>query len=258
MPKINVYLPDDLAEMVKETSVPVSVICQRALEQAVRRVTAVRAAAVGKANAEDTLAQLSRFTSRARDVVELAIEQARTQDTPSVDTGHLLGGILDEGGSLAVHVLRGLDIDPDQLRDELIRQSASEPSRVGGSDGSLPFSIPAAKVLELSAAEAISLDNNYIGCEHLLLGLAVEPDGVAGNVLRGQAADHRALRRAVVAAIGVHLRAQAQQDGLLTPEAAEPQLIDVMRQQLAPIIGRLARLEQHVGISGDDGASPQL
>jgi ATP-dependent Clp protease ATP-binding subunit ClpC len=250
MPKINVYLPDDLAESVKDAGIPVSTICQAALEQAVRRVNAIRAAAAGNANIEDSLAQATKLTARARDVVKLARDQARTRDTP-LSTGDLLGAILVEGSSLAIHVLRAAEVDMDQLRDELTRQSFPEPPREGGPEGATPFSLPATKALELTAAEAISLGHNYIGCEHLLLGLAAEPDGVAGKVLRGQGAEHRVLRRTVVAAMAgyVHHQAQSTQGGSSTPQAAESQVLDAIRQELAPVIERLARLEERAGTS---------
>ena len=73
MPKINVYLPDDLAESVKETGLPVSAICQRALEQSVKRVSAIRAAVIGDLNDDDPTAGLTSFTQRAKDVIKLGI-----------------------------------------------------------------------------------------------------------------------------------------------------------------------------------------
>src|SRR5689334_9408393 len=114
MPKINVYLPDDLAEAVKEAGVPVSPVCQRALEGAVRRVAAVRQAAQLDLGQGDPTATLTHFTARARTAVRLAIEQAREAGAPEVGTEQLLAGLLAEGGNLALGILRSLEIEPEE------------------------------------------------------------------------------------------------------------------------------------------------
>src|SRR6185369_3066570 len=210
MPKINVYLPDDLAEAVKEAGVPVSAICQRALEQAVRRVTAIRETALGELDDADLAARLPQFTARARTALKLGGEQARAAGAPAVGSGHLLGGLLAEGGNLALHVLRAVEIEPGAAGRELARPGPDEPAT---GDTGLRFSSPAANALELAVTEATGLGHNYVGCEHLLLGLVAEPDGTAGQVLRSLGAELRLTRRAVVAALAgyVHLRAQAAQ-----------------------------------------------
>ncbi|RZQ59595.1 Clp protease N-terminal domain-containing protein [Amycolatopsis suaedae] len=222
MPKINVYLPDELAESVRETGVPVSAICQRALEQSVRRVTAIRAATFGELG-EDPTASLTHFTERTRTVLRTAIERARSE----IGTEHLLAALLDEGTNLALHVLRAVEIEPDLVARKL------EPEM--GDDGPRRFDQHAAAALELAVTEALSLGHNYVGCEHLLLGLLAEPDGRAGMVLRALGADLRSVRRAVVAALSgyVHLRAQQ----------ADP-IAAVVREELKPIIERIERLEQ--------------
>src|SRR2546430_11398091 len=115
MPKINVYLPDELAEAVKDSGVPVSAICQRALEQSVRRVTAIREAVLSDLEVTDPAAHLSRFTKRAATVVKLAIEQARADGAATVGTQHLLHGILAEGKNMALMGLTAIDVDPKQL-----------------------------------------------------------------------------------------------------------------------------------------------
>ena len=102
MPKINVYLPDDLADAVRDTGVPVSAICQRALEQAVRRVTAIRRISLTDLSSADLAGQLSAFTARAVTVLTLARDSA----AGPVTTTDLRNGLLDEGGNLAVQVLR--------------------------------------------------------------------------------------------------------------------------------------------------------
>ncbi|GAA4020990.1 hypothetical protein GCM10022247_51430 [Allokutzneria multivorans] len=237
MPKINVYLPDELAEAVKETGVPVSAICQRALEQSVRRVTAIRETALGDLDVDDPTARLANYTPRSRTAVKLAIERARLSGAESVGSEHLLGGMLAEGGNLALQVLGVLEIDPAQLLREL---DGAVPAASGEGSGQR-FGSDAANVLELAVSEAIALGHNYVGCEHLLLGLVSEPDGAGGQLLRSHGAELRLTRRAVTAALAgyVHLRAQA------SPQAASQ--VDAAAL-LQPIMQRLERIEKHVGL----------
>ncbi|WP_241684516.1 type II toxin-antitoxin system CcdA family antitoxin [Actinomadura sp. J1-007] len=82
MPKINVYLPDELAQAVKESGVPVSAICQRALDQAVRRITAIRSAALADLTREDLAATFPNVTARARDAIAHAVEAAASAARP--------------------------------------------------------------------------------------------------------------------------------------------------------------------------------
>jgi ATP-dependent Clp protease ATP-binding subunit ClpC len=248
MPKINVYLPDELAEAVKAAGVPVSAICQRALEQAVRRVTAIRETVLNGPDGEDPTApsRLRHFTDRARTAVRLGLERAAAESAAAVGTEHLLAGVLAEGGNLALHVLRAIDVEPEAVLQELSRQAVSAGAPAGGPERR--FGGPAANALELAVTEATALGHNYVGCEHLLLGLLAEPDGTAGHVLRGMGADYRLTRHAVTAALAgyVHLRAQA------TPGAADPAAVSAhavaaaVRRELEPVVRRLERLEERV------------
>jgi ATP-dependent Clp protease ATP-binding subunit ClpA len=223
MPKINVYLPDDLADAVRDTGVPVSAICQRALEQAVRRITAIRQISLTDLSDGDLAGQLSAFTARAVTVLRLARDSA----TSAVTTTDLLNGILTEGNNLALQVLRSMEIDPERLRLD----ASAEP-------GEHSFSDPATNALELTVGEATGLGHNYVGCEHLLIGLAAEPDGAAGRALRAAGADVKAVRRAVSAALAgyKHLREQTSPGGVDTLRSA-------IRQALAPLIRRIEALE---------------
>ncbi|GIH63142.1 Clp protease N-terminal domain-containing protein [Microbispora siamensis] len=279
MPKINVYLPDDLAEAVKEAALPVSAICQRALEQAVRRVTAIRESILGDFEIDDP--RLSHFTPRTRAVFRLALERARAEGASGIGTEHLLAAMLAEGQNLALHVLRAIEIEPSLLERDLASRSPSAPAAAAGpeqsgddgtgKDGPSRFDAPAANALELAVTEAHALGHNYIGCEHLLLGLVTEPDGIGGQVLRARGAEPRLTRRAVVAALAgyVHLRAQdasasqaaSQSAAQATPQAASQTAVQavaaVVRQEIAPLLQRVERLERHAGVaaSAEDDAS---
>lgn len=237
MPKINVYLPDDLAESVKETGLPVSAICQRALEQSVKRVTAIRA--VSDLSGTDPTAGLTSFTQRTRDVLKLAIAAARDRGAAEVGTRDLLSGLLAEGTNLALHVLRSIDVVPETVLREL-RQIES---RTAEGDAAR-FGTTAANTLELTVVEALTLGHNYVGCEHLLLGLVTEPDGAAGQVLRALGVEQRQARLAVSAALAGYVHLQANQAG-----GATSAITAAVGKALEPVLRRLDRLEERAGLS---------
>lgn len=248
MPKINIYLPDELAEAVKETNVPVSAVCQRALEQAARRITAIRQVALTDLDLDDATARLTHFTDRARTALRLGVERARGSGAREVGTEHLLGGVLEEGGNLAVQLLRTMEIDPRQVERELARRASGHLQDDGASVTGLRFGGHAAAALELSVTESTSLGHNYIGCEHLLLGLVTEPDGTAGQVLRAMGADQRTTRNAVAAALGVYRHLQAQLQGRQTGVASRTGdttevLAAAIRKELEPLVRRLDQVE---------------
>ncbi|WP_422773556.1 Clp protease N-terminal domain-containing protein [Plantactinospora sp. WMMC1484] len=273
MPKINVYLPDELAEAVRVAGIPVSAVCQRALEQAVRRVTAIRETALGELDDADLAARLPHFTPRARAAVLMAVERSRADGSASVGSAHLLAGMLAEGTNLALRVLRTEEIEPERLARDLAGRPAAEPG--ADPDDALRFSGPAANALELAVTEATAFGHNYVGCEHLLLGLIAEPDGGGGQLLRSLGAELRLTRRAVAAALAgyVHLRAQtAAQAGsagtapspgnaagapsTASTAGASPEIAALLtaavRRELQPIVTRLERLEERVGGTGGD------
>jgi ATP-dependent Clp protease ATP-binding subunit ClpA len=235
MPKINVYLPDDLAEAVRETGLPVSPICQRALEQAVRRITTIRQAVLTDIDPAWLAERLPTFTARLISVLNLATARARETGAATVTTGDLLHGLLAEGQNLGLQILSAMDVAPGSLTAPGTPEPPATP-------GSLRFSAAAAVALELSVGEAIGFGHNYVGCEHLLVGLAAEPDGAAGDLLRSRAVDGKAARRTVAAAIAgyVHHRATT------ADQTAPPALLNAVRAELAPIVQRLERLEEHL------------
>ncbi|MGI8798275.1 MAG: Clp protease N-terminal domain-containing protein [Pseudonocardia sp.] len=215
MPKVEVYLSDDLAARVERNRLQVSVICQQALEQALRRIDTVRAAAAGTTEVLAAAADPPPFTARAQTVLLAARERGRAADPPAVSTGHLLAAILSTGPSLAHHVLGAMDVDVAELGDELAGRPAAEAAAAEAQDeghrpdGATALSGPARTALLLARAEAASFGHNFIGCEHLLLGLSAEPDGRAGRVLRERGVEHAALRRTIAAAVAVHDRARS-------------------------------------------------
>ncbi|WP_305786679.1 Clp protease N-terminal domain-containing protein [Symbioplanes lichenis] len=234
MPKINVYLPDDLADAVRDAQVPVSAICQRALEQAVRRITTIRRTVLDELDPAALAGQLPHFTARAVTVLSLAVNRARAAGAETVTTGHLLGGMLAEGANLGLQILHTLDIDPVALDEP----DAAEP---GPGGGGLRFSTAAANAVELAVTEATGLGHNYVGCEHLLIGLSAEPDGGAGRLLRDRGADGRATRRAVAAVLTGYARGRDA-----TATADVPQVLAAVRAELSPLIRRIEALEQRV------------
>jgi ATP-dependent Clp protease ATP-binding subunit ClpC len=246
MPKINVYLPDDLAEAVKDADLPVSAVCQRALEQAVLRVTAVRQIAAGGTHpdlVDDTA--IVPFTARAMRILEAAQAEAAAADLPTLDSAHLLRAIVSDRNSMAVQVLAALDITSRQLLAELDRRMAASQHTSAASGGaSAALSPDVAKALELATNEASGLGTSYLGTEHLLLGLIGEPDGVAGHALRALGADLRLTRSTVAAALagyGAGVARQRATGQAVTGQAAE--IKAAIRGELAPVLARIDRLE---------------
>ncbi|HEY2795538.1 MAG TPA: Clp protease N-terminal domain-containing protein [Micromonosporaceae bacterium] len=248
VPKINVYLSDELADAVKEAGLSVSAICQRALEQAVGRVIAIREATANGTVTFGLNDQMgTHFTKRAYNMVVSAAEDAGTQGQ-ALGTAHLLRSILLERENLAVRVLTSMEIEPEELAHALyerVKAGAVEGAADGAAEGEVSVSSSARAVLQLAATEATSLGHNYIGSEHLLLGMVAEPDGVAGEVLRAAGLELRQVRRSVVAALAgyQHLRANAATKPAM-PSDPIAALNSAISAQLAPIVERLNRLEQ--------------
>jgi ATP-dependent Clp protease ATP-binding subunit ClpC len=136
-----------------------------------------------------------RFTDRARRVVVLAQEEARLLNHSYIGTEHILLGLIHEGEGVAAKALESLAISLEAVRaqvEEIIGQGGSSPS------GHIPFTPRAKKVLELSLREALQLGHNYIGTEHILLGLLREGEGVATQVLVKLGADLGRVRQQVI------------------------------------------------------------
>ena len=136
-----------------------------------------------------------RFTDRARRVVVMAQEEARLLNHDYIGTEHILLGLIHEGKGVAARALASLGMRLDSVRSQVVEtigQGHRSPS------GHIPFTRRAKKVLELSMREALRLGHNYIGTEHILLGLIREGDGVAAQVLEKLGADLPQIRNSVI------------------------------------------------------------
>jgi ATP-dependent Clp protease ATP-binding subunit ClpA len=140
-----------------------------------------------------------RFTDRARRVVVLAQEEARMLNHNYIGTEHILLGLIHEGEGVAAKALESLGISLDAVREqvqEIIGQGQQAPS------GHIPFTPRAKKVLELSLREALQLGHNYIGTEHILLGLIHEGQGIAARALTSMGISLDVMRQAIEDIIG--------------------------------------------------------
>jgi ATP-dependent Clp protease ATP-binding subunit ClpC len=142
----------------------------------------------------------NRFTERARKVIILAKEEARRFNHDYVGTEHLLLGLVREGEGVAAAVLQKMGISLENIRIEI--EKLVQPGPSTQVLGDIPFTPRAKKVLELSAEEARSLGHNYIGTEHLLLGLIKEGEGVASQVLLNLGLDLEKVRNEVMGLLG--------------------------------------------------------
>src|SRR5689334_6359462 len=136
-----------------------------------------------------------RFTERARQVIVLASDEARLLKHTYIGTEHILLGLLREEEWPAARVLDTLDITADEVRAQIVRI-------VGQGDevdtGQIPFTPRVKKVLELALQEALERDHNYIGTEHILLGLVREDGGVGARILRDFDADPEKVRNELI------------------------------------------------------------
>ena len=181
-----------------------------------------------------------RFTERARRVVVLAQEEARLLNHNYIGTEHILLGLIREGEGVAAKALESLGISLEAVRQqvkEIIGRGQQAPS------GHIPFTPRAKKVLELSLREALQLGHNYIGTEHILLGLIREGSGVAAQVLVKLGADLNRARQQVVQLL--HGRAGEDLIGAGSP------LPDDALTQVDSLDRRLAAIERWVGLRPD-------
>jgi len=201
----------------------------------------------GKGESRDLF---ERFTERARQVVVLAQDEARALKHNYIGTEHILLGLLREEEGLAARVLESLDITVEEVRAQVARI-------VGQGDevttGQIPFTPRAKKVLELALREALSLGHNYIGTEHILLGLVRENEGVAARILLDFDADAEKIRNEIIRMLSGPGRRQAGAGGPAGEKSKSSKLLDqfgrnftkqAQEGKLDPVVGRQTEIER--------------
>jgi ATP-dependent Clp protease ATP-binding subunit ClpC len=191
-----------------------------------------------------------RFTERARQVVVLAQDEARALKHNYIGTEHILLGLLREEEGLAARVLESLDITVEEVRAQVARI-------VGQGDevttGQIPFTPRAKKVLELALREALSLGHNYIGTEHILLGLVRENEGVAARILLDFDADAEKIRNEIIRMLSGPGRRQQGGGGGTGEKTKSSKLLDQFGRNLTklaaegkldPVVGRQTEIER--------------
>jgi ATP-dependent Clp protease ATP-binding subunit ClpA len=185
-----------------------------------------------------------RFTDRARRVVVLAQEEARLLNHNYIGTEHILLGLIHEGEGVAATSLESLGISLEAVRaqvEEIIGQGQSAPT------GHIPFTPRAKKVLELSLREALGLGHNYIGTEHILLGLVREGEGVAAQVLVKLGADLTRVRHQVVQVLGGYAGGEDVGARMRLVRMTVPDDLREVEEQLAQV-----RREKEAAIQAQD------
>ncbi|MGI9658887.1 MAG: ATP-dependent Clp protease ATP-binding subunit [Gaiellaceae bacterium] len=191
-----------------------------------------------------------RFTERARQVVVLAQDEARALKHNYIGTEHILLGLLREEEGLAARVLESLDITVEEVRAQVARI-------VGQGDevttGQIPFTPRAKKVLELALREALSLGHNYIGTEHILLGLVRENEGVAARILLDFDADAEKIRNEIIRMLSGPGRRQQGSGQSSGEKSKSSKLLDQFGRNLTrlatdgkldPVVGRQTEIER--------------
>ena len=192
-----------------------------------------------------------RFTERARQVVVLAQEEARILKHNYIGTEHILLGLLREEEGLAARVLESLDITVERVRAQVVRIVGSGEEVTSGQ---IPFTPRAKKVLELALREALSLGHNYIGTEHILLGLVRENEGVAARILLDFDADSEKIRNEVIRMLsGPGGRQRGASQGQQGEGKKSSKLLDQFGRNLTklasegkldPVVGRETEIER--------------
>jgi ATP-dependent Clp protease ATP-binding subunit ClpC len=202
-----------------------------------------------------------RFTDRARKVMQLANQEAQRFNHEYIGTEHILLGLVKEGSGVAANVLKNLDIDLRKIRLEVEKIVQSGPDMV--TMGKLPQTPRAKKVIEYSIEEARNLNHNYVGTEHLLLGLLREQEGVAAQVLMNLGLKLEDVREEVLNLLGHNMEANeggsggsggertANKGKSKTPalDSFGRDLTDLARQgKLDPVIGRANEIERVIQV----------
>ncbi len=191
-----------------------------------------------------------RFTERARQVVVLAQEEARELKHNYIGTEHLLLGLLREGDGVAARVLSGLEVSLEDVRGEIMRIVGEGEHEA---QGQIPFTPRAKKVLELALREALSLGHNYIGTEHILLGLVRESEGVAARILNDLDADADRIRQEVMRVLSGPTRRGQKTEGAAPGGKKGSKVLEQFGRNLTkyaeedkldPVVGRQTEIER--------------
>jgi len=200
-----------------------------------------------------------RFADSARRVVVLAQEEARRLDHNYIGTEHILLGLIHEGDGVAAKALGSLGVELGAARamvEEIIGRGEQTPS------GDIPFTVRSKKVLELSFRESLELGHDYIGTEHILLGLAREGKGVAARMLKDSRVPLAKVRERV---LELARETPAEPPAPLSPlsrlgppvQAAEVlRRLDELAAKVDAVIDRLESIERHLGGPDASGAPP--
>src|SRR3954469_22989851 len=202
-----------------------------------------------------------RFTDRARKVMQLANQEAQRFNHEYIGTEHILLGLVKEGSGVAANVLKNLDIDLRKIRLEVEKIVQHGPGGEQVVMGRLPHTPRAKKVIDYSVEEARNLNHNYVGTEHLLLGLLREQEGVAAQVLMNLNLKLEEVREEVLNLLGHGMeaggggeggeRAAAKGGKSKTPalDSFGRDLTDLARQsKLDPVIGRANEIERVIQV----------
>ncbi len=182
----------------------------------------------------------NRFTDRARRIMGYSRQEAQRFNHDYIGTEHVLLGLIQEGSGVAADVLKNLDFDLKRIRREVEEQISHGTTMV--TMGQLPFTPRAKKVLELALEEASNLGHNYIGSEHLLLGLIREREGLAGKVLREmQLRFHDAHTQIVELVERREERGESRQD------SRGPSREDLLLERIRDLEERVRKLEEKSG-----------
>ena len=198
-----------------------------------------------------------RFTDRARKVMQLANQEAQRFNHEYVGTEHVLLGLIKEGSGVAATVLRNMDVDLRKIRNEIEKIVQAGPEMV--TMGKLPQTPRAKKVIEYAIEEARNLNHNYVGTEHLLLGLLREQEGVAAQVLMNLNLKLEEVREEVLNLLGHGMDAGGESERGATSKGNKSKtpaldsfgrdLTDLARQgKLDPVIGRQNEIERVIQV----------
>jgi hypothetical protein len=193
-----------------------------------------------------------RFTNRARNVVKLAQEEARRLEHDHIGTEHVLLGLLGESEGIGAKALVALGMSLEAVRADVERTIGRGK---GAPAGHIPFAPRAKKVLELSLREALKLHHNYIGTEHIVLGLVREGEGVAAKILVESGADLPEVRREVLRLLSTGV---ADRVGAEPPKERLIADIEALYEEIVRLteeVNRLTGLLREHGIEPDEGTS---